>query len=197
MTERVYEKTEPEPTRRRRKRKKPPPLISEADFERAAARHLDRYPSSIAGLRAVLDRRARRSIAHHGGEPQDALPIIEFVVNRCLELGLLDDDAYGRALVRRLRRRGQSRVQIHSQLVRKGIGQAVCERLLDEIGDRESELAAAHVYARRRRIGPHRAPPESGRENRERDLAALSRAGFPAEVALSVIDTPAEGDCAE
>lgn len=197
MAERFYEKTEPEPTRRHRKRKKPPPPISEADFERAAARHLGRYPSSIAGLKAVLDRRARRSVAHHGGEPQEAAPIIESVVKRCLELGLLDDDAYGRALVRRLRRRGQSRIQVHSQLVRKGIGQDICERLLDEIGDRDSELEAANIYARRRRIGPHRTPGDTSRENRERDLAVLARAGFPPEVALSIIDTPPPGECAE
>ncbi len=193
MAERVYEKLEAEPKRRRRKGKKPPPPISEADFERAAARHLDRYPSSMAGLRAVLDRRARRSVAHHGGDPQDATHIIDIVVDRCVELGLLDDDAYGRALVRRLRRRGQSRIQVHSQLVRKGIRSEVCERLLEEISDRESELEAAYIYARRRRIGPHRAQSEPSRENRERDLAALARAGFPSEVALSVVDTPAEG----
>ena len=193
MAERVYEKLEAEPKRRRRKEKKPPPPISEADFERAAARHLDRYPSSIAGLRAVLDRRAWRSVAHHGGEPQDAAPIIDVVVDRCIELGLLNDDTYGRALVRRLRRRGQSRMQVHSQLVRKGIQSEICERLLDELSDGESELEAAYIYARRRRIGPYRVQTEPNRENRERDLAALARAGFPSTVALSVVDAPAEG----
>ena len=193
MAERVYEKLEAEPKRRRRKGKKPPPPISEADFERAAARHLDRYPSSMAGLRAVLDRRARRSVAHHGGESQDAAQIIDKVVDRFVELGLLDDEAYGRALMRRLRRRGQSRIQVHSQLVRKGIQSEICQRLLDEISDRESELEAAYTYARRRRIGPHRTQGQPDRENRERDLAALARAGFSSDVALSVVDTPAEG----
>ncbi len=90
-------------------------------------------------------------------------------------------------------RKTEHTLQVHSQLVRKGIGPEICDRLLDEIGDRESELTAAHIFARRRRIGPHRAQLEPSRENRERDLAALGRAGFPPEVALSVIDAPNEG----
>lgn len=192
MAERVYEKLAARPTRGGRRQKKPPPPISEADFERAAARHLGRYAASVAGLRAVLSRRARRSTAHHGGSPQDATSIIDLVVARCIELGLLDDTAYGRSLVRRLRRRGQSRLQVHSQLVKKGVGKDVCESLLAEISDRESELVAAQIYARRRRLGPHRADPELIRENRQRDLAALGRAGFAPEIALSVMDTPKE-----
>lgn len=192
MAERVYENRETKPMRGGRRQKKPPPPISEADFERAAARHLGRYAASVAGLRAVLSRRARRSAAHHGGSPQDATAIIDHVVDHCIELGLLDDAAYGRALVRRLRRRGQSRLQVHSQLVKKGIKRGLCESLLAEISDRESELVAAQIYARRRRLGPHRADPELIRENRQRDLAALGRAGFAPEIALSIVDTPKE-----
>ena len=192
MAERVYENLETKPTRGKRRQKKAPPPISEADFERAAARHLGRYAASVAGLKAVLGRRARRSTAHHGGSPQDAAPIIDLVVERCLELGMLDDAAYGRALVRRLRRRGQSRLQVHSQLVKKGIEKNVCESLLAEISDRESELAAAQIYARRRRIGPHRADAEMMQENRQRDLAAFSRAGFAPEIALFVVDMAKE-----
>ena len=40
MAERVYENLETKPTRGKRRQKKAPPPISEADFERAAARHL-------------------------------------------------------------------------------------------------------------------------------------------------------------
>ena len=64
---------------RRRKGRRPPPKLSRADFERAALRHLERYPSSAAGLRAVLGRRAERSRAHHGEPPEAAQTIIEEV----------------------------------------------------------------------------------------------------------------------
>jgi len=56
--------------------------------------------------------------------------------------------------------------------------------------EEKPELAAAARLARKRRLGPWRAA-EGRREARERDLAALARAGFSYDVALAVID--AEG----
>lgn len=169
------------------RRNRPPP-ISLADFERAAARHLDRYPTTVAGLRTVLERRARRSQTHHGGEAADAGPIIEAVLARCLEHGLLDDRAYGHALMRRLRNRGRSLNRVRGQLLSKGVPEDLCDQLLHEIGDSESELATAQIYAKRRGLGPHRKRPELRSEHRERDLAKLGRAGFPSEIAVAVID---------
>jgi regulatory protein len=51
-----------------------------------------------------------------------------------------------------------------------------------------AELEAAATYARRRRLGPHRRDPEARAERRERDLAALARAGFSYAIAQQIID---------
>ena len=53
----------------------------------------------------------------------------------------------------------------------------------------EQELAAALLYASRRRIGPFRQPADPAQ--RPRDLARLGRAGFPATVAIQVLDMAA------
>ena len=54
-------------------------------------------------------------------------------------------------------------------------------------------MGAAARYARRRRLGPFRAAPER-EERRQRDLAALARAGFAYDVARRVIEAETPGD---
>jgi regulatory protein len=53
----------------------------------------------------------------------------------------------------------------------------------------ETDLRAALRFAKRRRLGPFRTPKERA-TRRERDLAALGRAGFSYEVARAVVDAP-------
>ncbi|MDE0885949.1 MAG: RecX family transcriptional regulator [Myxococcota bacterium] len=201
------------PGRRRRKRRKAPPRISAGDFERAALRHLERYPSSSAGLRAVLERRAERSRTHHGDEEdrEATAASIEATLARMSELGFLDDRRYGQALAQRIRGRGGSLRKVAAALHEKGISGALRAQLLEEVGDAEAELEAALTYARRRRLGVHRrgnplgAPEadtpgdcehedseraERQRLKRKKELGALARAGFSFEVAARALDTP-------
>jgi regulatory protein len=66
---------------------------------------------------------------------------------------------------------------------------------LDELAERQgdAELAAAAAFARKRRIGPWRSPAERA-DRREKDLAAMARAGFAYRVVRLVMDAddPAE-----
>jgi regulatory protein len=54
-----------------------------------------------------------------------------------------------------------------------------------------SEAAAARIWARKKRLGPFRADPDARKLNRQRDLAALARAGFSFAIARALIDEPA------
>ena len=193
----------------RRRARRPPPQISANDFERAALRHLDRYPCSTAGLRAVLERRAQRSHAHHGGDPAEAEALIEATLSAMHERGLLDDRSYGQALARRLRTRGGSLRRIAVRLHEKGIAAHLRAEVLEEAGGDEAELKAARTYARRRGLGMHRRGPhpdflepmelaqkgesqayaEVQRQQRQRDLAALARAGFAFAQAIQALDS--------
>jgi regulatory protein len=53
-------------------------------------------------------------------------------------------------------------------------------------GEEGDELAAAHALARRRKLGPYRAGERAS--FRQKDLAALARAGFAFGIAREVID---------
>ena len=61
-------------------------------------------------------------------------------------------------------------------------------------GDGYRERAAARRYAERRRLGPWRADPARRSGRRDRDIAAMARAGFPVRLAISVIDGTDEDD---
>lgn len=196
----------PSPGGKRRRNRRPPPRISPADFERAALRHLQRFPCSAEGLRAVLQRRAKRSHSHHGGDLAETESIIETTVVRMVALGYIDDRRYGRALVRRLRARGGSLRRVAARLYEKGIASALRDELLEETRAPQAELEAALTYTRRRRLGVHRAmtggrgSPESEESvkteidrkaettQRQRDLAALARAGFGFDIASRALD---------
>ena len=170
-------------------RRKLPRKATPAYLERAALFYLDRYATSADNLRQVLRRKVARSARVHDSDPAAGHAAIEALIARFLDSGLLDDGRYAEARARSLSRRGLSLRGIRMQLLQKGVGEAEIAAALaglrEEAGD--PELAAALAYARRRRLGPYRPGSQRGAQ-RERDLAALARRGFPTEVVLKVID---------
>lgn len=150
--------------------------------------YLQRYATSAANLRDVLMRRVQRSAQAHGDDPADGAGLVDALIVRYLDAGLLDDRAYAEGRAASLHRRGVSRRGIVARLKAKGVGADDIEEALAQFGDTpdESDLAAACNYARRRRLGPWRSKERA--ERRERDLAALARQGFSYALALRVID---------
>lgn len=169
--------------------RRPPPRVSPTGLERQALRHLDRHPSSVENLRRVLARRADKSCEHHGDDRRDAEAMITAVIAKLVASGTLDDRAYAAALARRMRARGASTRRIAARLHEKGVPAEVARTALGaETDARRADATAARIYARRRRLGPHRLDPSERAERRERDLAALARAGFGRATATAAID---------
>ncbi len=177
-------KTSKRPAGRRTPRK-----ITPARLERIALAYLERYASSTENLRRVLMRRVKRSADHHGTDPEDGAVMVDDVLRRYQEVGLLDDDAYARMRTTSLHRRGASKRLIRAQLASKGVKSAIIGKALEalDIEHANADLAAACRYARRRRLGPWRA--QNRDDSRERDLAALARQGFSYDVARRVIES--------
>jgi regulatory protein len=164
--------------------------MTEAALAEAAVFYLSRYASSSGNLRRVLINKVRRSAAYHGDDPAALVPAVEAIVARHAKSGAVNDSAYAESQMRKLRRRGGSARTIVQTLAAKGVpSELVAEAaatLADDAGDRE----AAIVFARRRRLGPFRRSDRA--ENRQRDLAALGRAGFDYATAATVIDATDE-----
>jgi regulatory protein len=115
------------------------------------------------------------------------------VVSRLVAAAAVNDVTFAQSRSRSLVRAGRSRRAVVAHLAAKGVDSAAARAALPE--DSESELAAALVLARRRRIGPFRQGAEGDAAQRLRELAILARAGFPQDVARRALAM--DGDEAE
>lgn len=165
--------------------RKPPRPVTPASLQRAALAYLERYASSAENLRRVLKRRVDRRCRLRGEDPSAFRDMIDEVVAKSLRAGLVDDARYAEARVATLRRRGGSARAIQAKLSARGVDRGTIAAALDG-GEEDDEEKAAHAFARRRKLGPYRAGERA--PHRDRDLAALGRAGFRFDVARRVID---------
>lgn len=159
------------------------PEIEPELLERWALHYLGRYASSAENLRRVLMRRVRR---HSPGDAQQASPLIDGLIARYREAGLLDDTAYAAARVQSLYRRGESLRGMRARLAAKGVAAAdIADALIGlRAAAADPDLAAACAFARRRRLGPFR---RSRVGDHMRELAAFARAGFSRQIAEAVL----------
>jgi regulatory protein len=164
--------------------RKPPRKVTTAYLERAAKSYLERFASSSENLRRVLARKVERRCRERGEDAAPFLALVADVVERCVRSGLVDDARYAEARTASLRRRGGSSRAIRAKLAAKGVGREVLNEAVT--ASAEEERTAAHALARRRRLGPYR--PGDRKAFRDKDLAAMARAGFSFDVARSVID---------
>ncbi|MER0237843.1 regulatory protein RecX [Fulvimarina sp. MAC8] len=151
---------------------------------RAGAHYLERYATSTENFRRVLTRKVRRRMMLRDENEADHAPLIDAVTARFAELGFLDDVSFAEAKVRSLRRKGVSSRMVEAKLSEKGVERSVIEAVTAE--DETTESEAAHSYAKRRRLGPWRLRNRT--ERRDRDVAAMMRAGFSYGLAAAVID---------
>ncbi len=162
-----------------------PRRITPDYLQRAAMHYLERYAAPAGHLRRVLERKVAASCRHHGGQIGDFSAMLDEVVERCVRSGLVDDRRFAEARAASLRRKGQSSRAIAARLAAKGLGRD----LVAQAGgtDDAGELAAARTAARRKRLGPWSRGDRA--TSRDKDLAALARAGFNYVIARAVIDS--------
>ena len=165
-----------------------PPRITTAYLENAALHYLERFAASTSSLRRVMMRKVDRSLAHWGGDREEAAQAVDQLLAKLTGLGYLDDSAFAETKVRSLHRRGKGGRAIAAALAAKGVAPDLVRSALDGLADDvpEPDRQAAILLARKRRLGPFR--PSARAENRARDLAILARAGFDFETARSVVD---------
>lgn len=175
-----------------------PRKVTAKYLENAALYYLQRFSSSAENLRRVLMQKVERSARAHGTDRAEGAAWIEALIARFTKAGLLDDALYAETRAQSLRRRGASARLINLSLRQKGVEDEAIDAALAAADEAEEdpETAAAARLARKRRLGPWR-PAETRRDNREKDLAALARAGFSYDVALAVIDAESPDDLEE
>lgn len=153
---------------------------------RSALHYLGRYASSEKNLQQILTRKVEKTCSILELDPQDYAPVIQDVVANLASNGFINDTQYAETKVASLRRRGGSQRKIEAALSAKGVDRQIIRTAIE--GDEKNEEEAALNFARRRRPGPFRANHER-EKRREKDLAAMCRAGFSFELAKTIIDT--------
>lgn len=166
--------------------KRQPRPLDAARLNDLALAYVARFAVSAAKLESYL----KRKLGERGwGETTE--PPVKAIVARFVAAGYIDDAAYARMKADGLRRRGYGERRVGQALDAAGI--AVPDRAAARAGE-AAQRAAALAYARRRRIGPFGG--EVDRAGREKQLAALLRAGHRLDLARAVLDA-ADQEAAE
>ncbi len=137
-----------------------------------ALAYVARFATSRAKLIAYLDRKLReRGIAE--GEEVDIVAIADGLV----ALGYVDDAAFAGMKARSLLSRGYGNRRVDAALRAAGIDEPTRD---DARADADAAWAAAIAFARRRRFGPFAGEQVTDPRLRDRQFAAMLRAGHDA-----------------
>jgi regulatory protein len=163
----------------RRQSRRPPTPLQPETLNELALTYVGRFATTRAKLGAYLARKLRER-GWAGERPPDADAIVE----RLASLGYVDDAAFALSKSRALSARGYGRRRVEQSLRAAGV--------VDEDGEAARALAdeeaveAALRFARRKKLGPY-GDGQADREDRERALAAMIRAGHSFALAREIL----------
>lgn len=155
-----------------------PKPLDGAALNALALAYLGKYATTRHKLRTYL----ARKLSERGWEGEDMAPI-DAIVERCAELGYVDDAGFAEARGAALLRRGYGAQRVAAALRGAGIDSETAAPVREAA--REGALEAALAFARRKRIGPF-SSELADPDQRRRQLAALLRAGHPPDIARRV-----------
>lgn len=159
------------------------PPLGGPQLEELALGYAARFATSAAKLETYLKRKLRE----RGWSGEDEPPVTA-IVARLVGAGYVDDEVFARAKAGGLLRRGYGARRIDQALIAAGIEPTLRKQAG---GGQPEQRAAALAMARKRRFGPfHSERPD--RALRERQIAALLRAGHPLDSARRIVDADSE-----
>ncbi|GGZ93060.1 regulatory protein RecX [Novosphingobium arvoryzae] len=161
-------------------RRNPRPLDAPR-LEELALAYVARFATSAAKLEGYL----RRKLRERGWDGEGAAPVAE-IVARFVAAGYIDDAVFARARTGSLLRRGYGVRRIGQALDAAGIAEDVRAEVRAAPAE---QRRAALALARKRRIGPF-GPDGADRALREKQLAAMLRAGHPLDSARELVNAP-------
>lgn len=111
---------------------------------------------------------------------------IDAALDRCVELGYLDDAAFAeRFVASRAVRNGWGPLRLVAELQRRGVDREIAENAVtvDDTVYAEALARAVHKLEQRRKRGWHRVP-----QQRSRMVSSLLGCGFEADTAIQAVD---------
>ncbi len=173
------------------KRRRPPPPLTPQRLRALAEDYVQRFGGPSSNLKRYLQRQVDKALSWQQIQQDDVRAWqaeMAKILAEFQEAGAVDDARFAQGTAEVLQHRGVAPRVVAMRLRQKGIGQADIQDAIGQLGDpAAAEWQAALNLARRRRLGPYR-PAEERKERRQKDAAALARAGFSAGVAFKVVD---------
>lgn len=161
--------------------KRVPKPLDSLRLEELALAYVARFATSRAKLEDYLRRKLRER-----GWAEEGAPPVSAVAEKMERAGYVDDGAYARAKSGSLLRRGYGMRRVAQALGAAGIA----EDLRGQVAPGEAaQRRAVLALARKRRFGPY-SREALDRPQRERQLAAMLRAGHPLDKARELMDAP-------
>ena len=160
-----------------------PRPIDAAQLQEMALGYAARYATTAAKLRRYL----QRKLGERVWTPNDP-PDIDGLVTRLTDLGYVNDRAYAALKQRDLSARGFGAGRVRGALAAAGVSRDdVVAVLAPDDGETVDPFASAIAFARRRRFGPFAREAVADPARRNRELAAMARAGHDFAVAKRVL----------
>ncbi len=168
-----------------------PNLSTKRRLRDLALSYVAKFATSAGKLEDYLKRKLRER-GYEGAE-EGAMPDVSALVQRYVDLGYIDDAAWAKAKTGGLLRRGYGPRRVSQALHAAGID----ERTRDEVkagkGDAREALL---VMARKKRFGPFATEPVD-RAKREKQIAAMMRAGHGFDMIRAIMALPDEAAAEE
>lgn len=181
--------------RPKRKERKPPKKITSTYLHNSGLYYLERFAASSAHFKTVMMRKVRKSCAHHENQDFDeCAALVDQLVERFIENGLLNDHLYIRGNVQSMQRRGISTRSIIAKLQGKGVHPDQTRQALEEFHEEhgtdpaKTELIGALKYARKKRLANFY-DDEIDPDLKNKQMARLARQGFSYDICQKVFAT--------
>lgn len=149
-------------------------------LERLATHYVARFATTRARLIQYLKRKAKQK-----GFEEAVLSTIEAIADKMVALKWVDDEAFATARVQSLTRKGMGERRISNALQQAGVSEEVRQSAFEAL--EMTALEAAHIYARRKRLGPYAQKVMEPRDL-QRAYASMIRAGHNYDVTKSVLN---------
>jgi regulatory protein len=150
-------------------------------LEQLALAYVARFATSAAKLDGYL----RRKLRERGWAGEAEAPVAALVA-KFVAAGYIDDEAFARSRTSGLLRRGYGQRRIAQALGAAGIAGEVREAVRAGAGE---QRRAALALARKRGFGPY-GIEQPDRDRREKQIAAMLRAGHRLDSARELVDAP-------
>lgn len=169
--------------------RRPRPPLDSRGLRDLALHYTARFATTRAKLAAYLARKLKDR-----GWAGETMPDLQALADEFAASGYVDDEAFARSRAESMARRGYGARRIAIALHQAGIEEEVRAETLETA--QESAFTAAITLARRRRFGPF---GDAARDSavRQKQIAAMIRAGHGFDVARRIVDAPSEDSLRE